>query len=201
MSKILVTYATQSGSTAEIAQTIGNTLEASAHVDVREHSRVGATLTGYSAVVVGGPILRNECHIDTLMFVHKHRDRLSEIPVAFFFPCLIITRTEELKPVFPILIDPALQKTKSKEKTHSLRSYLKPIAEEAPHVRPVAIAFLKGRMHIAKLDFGDQILIRLITLLSPDINEGDFINHDLIRQWASDIRPLLVKGPAMLSAR
>ncbi len=56
MSHILIAYASKNGSTAEIAQAIGKELQAAGHAaDVAEVATV-ASLAGYHAVVIGGPM-------------------------------------------------------------------------------------------------------------------------------------------------
>ena len=85
MSKmILVGYATQYGSTKEVAEAIATTLRENAlEVDLQPLNKV-RTLENYSAVVLGAPLLMFHWHRDALNFLSRHRNALMELPVAVF---------------------------------------------------------------------------------------------------------------------
>ncbi len=72
------------GSTAEIAQAIGKELQAAGHTaDVAEVGTV-ASLAGYNAVVIGGPMYMGRMVGDVGKFVKQHRNDLAKVPVAGF---------------------------------------------------------------------------------------------------------------------
>ena len=87
MARILVAYATKKGSTTGIAQAIGKELTASGHiVDVAEMKTI-PSVTGYNAVVIGGPVYVGR--IDGVgKFVKRHSAELARVPVAGFVVCL-----------------------------------------------------------------------------------------------------------------
>ena len=109
-SKILVAYATLSGSTAEVAEAIGETLgQEGAQVDVRPIKDVG-DLNAYRAVVVGGPMIMG-WHKQAKRCVKKHRGALSQMPVAYFFTAINLTKTTEPSlDTVPIYQDPRAAK-------------------------------------------------------------------------------------------
>lgn len=81
---VLVGYATQYGSTKEVAEAIAGTLrENGMEVDLQPLSKV-RTLESYSAVVLGAPLLMFHWHRDALNFLSRHRKALMEQPVAVF---------------------------------------------------------------------------------------------------------------------
>jgi len=81
---VLVAYATQFGSTAEIADAIGATLrEAGADVDVLSVGEVGQ-IEAYRAVVVGSAVHRGHLLPEVVAFVQRHQAFLGRVPVALF---------------------------------------------------------------------------------------------------------------------
>ena len=82
--KVLVGYATQYGSTKEVAEAIAETLrESGLEADLQPLSKV-RTLESYSAVVLGAPLIMFHWHRDAINFLSRHRIALSERPVAIF---------------------------------------------------------------------------------------------------------------------
>ena len=82
--KILVTYASRTGSTAEVAQAIGKTLaENGAQVDVRPMQEV-QDLTPYSAVVAGSAIRGSKWLPEADQFIQTHRAELAQRHFAEF---------------------------------------------------------------------------------------------------------------------
>jgi menaquinone-dependent protoporphyrinogen oxidase len=82
---ILVTYASNYGSTQEVAEDIAATLRAQGMaVDVHPIREV-KSLTGYSAVVLGAPLYMFHLHKDAHRFVEKfQRDFVDGLPIAIF---------------------------------------------------------------------------------------------------------------------
>ena len=74
--KVLVGYATQYGSTKEVAEAIAETLrENGFEVDLQPLNKV-RTLESYSAVVMGAPLIMFHWHRDALNFLSRHRNAL-----------------------------------------------------------------------------------------------------------------------------
>lgn len=193
--KILVTYGTKNGSTGEMAQFIGKELaDRGAEVDVREHAQAGP-IRSYSAMVWGSPIISNECLPASLFYLQRNRSHLAHIPVALFFTCMIITRTDQKHPYpdTPIFLDSSLKNSKLKEKTHSLAHYLTPVVQEAPQIDPIDIAFFKGKLDLNKTDFFGRMLMTMIMMMTNEVREGDFRNWDAMADWVDRIYPLLTK--------
>jgi menaquinone-dependent protoporphyrinogen oxidase len=81
---LLVAYASNHGSTREVAEAIGRSLqEAGIGTDVRPVEEVH-DLTGYAAVVLGAPLYMGRWQRHAHAFLRHHRDALAERPLAVF---------------------------------------------------------------------------------------------------------------------
>jgi menaquinone-dependent protoporphyrinogen oxidase len=82
--KVLIAYATEYGSTREVAQKIGEVLKSKGMgVDVLDVSQV-KDLSPYNAAVVGAPVIAFKFLAPAKEFVISNKDTLSKIPVAYF---------------------------------------------------------------------------------------------------------------------
>jgi menaquinone-dependent protoporphyrinogen oxidase len=83
-SMILVAYGTKHGSTRDVANAVGETLqELGLDVDTRPAARVD-DLSAYAGVVLGGAIYMGRWHPDAVAFLEQHRHTLATIPLAVF---------------------------------------------------------------------------------------------------------------------
>ena len=190
-SKILVAYATLSGSTAEVAEAIGETLgQEVAQVDVRAIKDVG-DLSAYRAVVVGGPMIMG-WHREAVKFLKKHQPALSQMPVAYFMTALNLTKTsqESINEV-PIYCDPRLLKVPQnpdklsfKEDYATPSRYLAPVLKKAPKVKPVSVGFFGGKLDYSTLN----ILHMLFVMIVIQARAGDHRDWEAIRAWVASLR-------------
>ena len=149
MKKVLIAYATNAGSTAKVAQVIGEELgRDSAQVQVCRLDEV-TSVEPYDAVVIGAPMIMG-WHGAALKFIKKHQQALSQVRVAYFLTAMNLTQTNEKSVgTLPIYVDPALAKPPKNEKRLSFKEryatvthYLRPALDAAPFVKPVRLAFL-----------------------------------------------------------
>ena len=88
--KILVTYASRTGSTAEIAEAICNTLrEDKVHVDILPMADV-KNLSSYHAVIIGSAIRKSRWLPEAMQFVETHRAMLARTRIATFTVCITL---------------------------------------------------------------------------------------------------------------
>ncbi len=165
--KILVTYASNAGSTAEVAQAIGDTLQKhGGTVDVMPTKYV-KSLDGYRAVVVGSAV-RMGCWLpEAVKFVEQHRDELSQRPTAFFAVHLMNMGSDE---------------TSQKSRL----AYLDPVRRL---VTPKSEAFFAGVGNWKKVTFFESLLGKAVK--APT---GDFRDWTAIRGWAEGLRELGFNG-------
>jgi menaquinone-dependent protoporphyrinogen oxidase len=89
-SKILVTYASQNGSTAGVAEAIADTLaDSGLQVEVLPVSEV-RDLSSYRAVVAGSAIQSGAWLPEAMQFVQANRAELARKPFAAFLVCMTL---------------------------------------------------------------------------------------------------------------
>ncbi len=171
--KILVTYASQCGSTGEIAETIGQVLcEAGTAVDIRPAKSVN-DISPYQAVIVGSAVQRSQWLPEAVEFVRTHQDALSQIPVAYFLACLaMIEDTNDAR--------------------RSATAFLDPVRQQVPRVQPVDIGLFAGKLDFDKLPGMFRLLWPLTA--GGDVGEGDYRDWETIQSWAAALYPNLVNA-------
>jgi menaquinone-dependent protoporphyrinogen oxidase len=154
--RVLIAYASQCGSTGEVAQAIGQTLcAAGVTVDVRQAKDV-TDAGAYRAVIVGSAVYRFRLLPEAVEFVSANREVLSRVPVAYFVVCGTL---QEDTP----------------EKRQKAAAYLTPLGEM---VQPVDEGLFAGRIDYAKLSFLNQLIVRVMGGV-----EGDWRDWDAVQAW------------------
>jgi menaquinone-dependent protoporphyrinogen oxidase len=169
--KILVTYATCTGSTVGVAEAIGKTLaEGGAKVEVLPMSAV-KDLAQYQAVVAGSAIQGKRWLPEAVQFVHAHRAELSCKPFAAFLVCMTLAMRngERYRPF--------------------VAEFLAPVQAL---VKPVSEGLFAGRLDLSKVPtLRDRLMFRLSVLFGV-WQEGDHRDWNAIRAWAEALRPRLL---------
>jgi len=82
--RILVAYASRSGSTSEVAEKIADTLaNRRVEVDLMQVKNV-KDLSAYRMVVIGSGVYMGRWFPEAVNFVKKNQSALSRLPVAYF---------------------------------------------------------------------------------------------------------------------
>lgn len=187
--RILVTYDSRYGATASTAETIANTLGQDG-LDVNLGGVDEVAPSSYDVVIVGSPIRLGKCTPGVKRFLRKYRLELARKRVAFFLTCMSVT-DDEAATAFPLLVDPAFDypdrpppRLSFMEKNHAASYYLRHLLKLAPGITPVAVAFFRGRLNTVGLSFLDRLIMRFAMFALPEIENGDFLNHQAISSWA-----------------
>jgi menaquinone-dependent protoporphyrinogen oxidase len=169
--QILVAYASRAGSTAGVAEAIGQTLaESGAQVEVRPMQDV-EDLAPYRAVVAGSAIQGGKWLPEAMQFMQTHRAALTQKPFAAFLVCMTL----------------AIANGKYRE---HVADFLQPVRAL---VRPVSEGLFAGALDISKVpSFRDRLMFRLSVIFGV-WSEGDHRDWNAIRAWAESIRPLLLQ--------
>lgn len=162
MKKILVAFATKYGSTAEIAQKIGEVLiSSSLDTDVLPVDRTCA-LDRYEAVILGSAVYIGKWRKEAVKFLTSNENMLIDRPVWLFSS----GPTGEGDPV------------------ELLKGWRFPVQLEqiANRIRPRDIVVFHGSVKMDKLNFIEKGMINNVK--AP---VGDFRNWDAIATWAEII--------------
>jgi menaquinone-dependent protoporphyrinogen oxidase len=190
MTKILVTYATMAGATADVARAVGEEIaKQNVQVEVLPVSAVNS-LQGYDGVVVGGPMIMG-WHRAAIGFLRQHRASFRRIPLAVFVLAMSLTETSEtgLDGV-QVYVDERLPKPPAiegrlnfRERYARLANYARPILMATRPARPVRIGFFGGRLEYGRLKWW-AVLFAMLVIQAP---AGDRRNWAAIREWAAGL--------------
>jgi menaquinone-dependent protoporphyrinogen oxidase len=155
--KILVTYGSRAGSTAEIADAIAQQLCTSGWtVELRPANEIDS-VDGYTAAIVGSAVRYGKWLPEVIEFIDRHRSSLQKIPVAYFTVCM----------------KAADQSPKSMQDLEQYSSAAR------VRVEPKTETFFAGKIDLAKLSFFEGLIVRAVG--SPIADLRDWAQ---IRGWA-----------------
>lgn len=162
--KILVAYATRTGSTAEVAEAIAQRLcEAGLSAEVRPVADV-ASLEGYSGAVLGSAIRYSSWLPEMADFLSANRDALAAMPVAFYSMHMLSLGD-----------NPAARAERAKY-TEQARQAVTPVDE----------AFFAGKIDPERLSLFDRLAVRLVKS-----HVGDRRDWTRIGEWSAALAPKL----------
>lgn len=94
---ILVAYATQHGSTCDVADAIAEALQShfGLRVDVLAVDEV-QTVAGYDAVILGSPVINDEWLPAAGQFLETFAKALRDLPRAYFLTCMSMEKHRDL---------------------------------------------------------------------------------------------------------
>jgi menaquinone-dependent protoporphyrinogen oxidase len=160
--RVLVTYASKFGSTGGVADAIGKELcgkDVAADVTLVKNA---PGLGSYQGIVIGSAIYRGKWMAEAVDFVKKNREALRQMQVAYFLVCITLAQQTE------------------KNQAQAL-TYMDPILEAVPEVRPVTLGTFAGALNYSNLSWLNRKILK-----SKGSPEGDFRDWGAIRMWARE---------------
>jgi menaquinone-dependent protoporphyrinogen oxidase len=169
--RVLVTYASRTGSTAGVAEAIGKTLrDGGAHVDVQPMQEVSELLS-YRAVVTGSPIRHARWLPEAIQFIRAHQTTLRHKPFAMFTVCITLAMPNSER-----------YRTAVSEWTAPVRTLVRPLSE----------GLFAGTLDFNKLPINLETLKLRATVAMGIFPRGDRRNWNAIQSWAANLQPLLM---------
>lgn len=169
--KVLVTYASQFGSTGGVAAAIAQTLcEGGVAAEVRFVTNV-TDPSAYRAVIVGAPVHSDEWMPEAVTFVETNRNLLSQLPVAYFLTCMTLGLTNQ------------------PEARQKIAGVLEKVQKQVPEVTPVDKGLFAGALDYSKMSYFMRVMYQVF---AEDDTDGDFRDWNAIRAWTDAVRPKLL---------
>jgi menaquinone-dependent protoporphyrinogen oxidase len=169
--KILVTYATCTGSTVGVAEAIGKSLaKGGVQVEVLPMLEV-RDLAPYQAVVAGSAIQNKQWLPEAMQFIQEHKSELAGKRFAAFLVCMTLAMRsgEKYRPFVAEFLAP-------------VRALVKPVSE----------GLFAGSLDIRKVpSASDRFKFRLSVLFGV-WSEGDHRDWNAIRIWAESLQQSLM---------
>jgi len=168
--RILVTYASRTGTTAGVANEIAKTLsERDGQVDVLPMKDV-KDLSTYSAIVVGSAIQASQWLPEAVQFIQTHQSTLQNVPVAMFSVCMTLAMPN------------------GEKYRQGVADWVQPVRAL---VKPVSEGIFAGALDVSKVpSLGDRIKFKMSVALGV-WKEGDHRDWNAIHSWAEDLHPIL----------
>jgi len=165
--KILIAYASDCGTTGEVAVAIGDALCEEGNTVETLWVKNVKDLHNYDAVIIGSAILYEKWMPEAREFVKTNQDILKKMPVAYFITCMALSSKE----------DAAKQQA---------IEYSDKISDLAPQVKPVSVGHFAGVLDYSKISFFKRVLTKA-AMARHKVKEGDYRDWDAIRSWAKTI--------------
>lgn len=158
--QILVTYASRYGSTAEVAESIAETLKtAKASVTLQPIADV-ESVEDFDMVILGSPVYSGDWLPDAVDFVKNFQHDLKGTPVALFAVCM-----------------------RMRNDTPEMRaSVMGVISHYKTLLQPVSVGLFAGALDYEKLS-----PIARLQIETKGLPEGDFREWDKVKTWANDL--------------
>lgn len=168
MIKVLVAYATRHGSTTDIAEKIGDTLQSNGlQADVLSIADI-STLAGYQAIVLGSAVYAGQWEKEAVDFLTRNERSLAEVPTWFFSSG-------------PTGEGDALELVKGWRFPETLLSI-------ADRIHPRDMTVFHGEINSDRLSFGEKLIVKGVRA-----KIGDFRDWEAIKKWAIGVAEAILK--------
>ena len=168
--KILITYASRTGSTAGVAEAIGKTLrEGGTQVDVLPMQDV-KDISEYKAVIAGSAIRAAKWLPEAIRFIRLHQSTLRHKPFAIFTVCITLAMSN------------------SEQYRSAVAAWVSPVRAMA---RPLSEGLFAGMLDFKKLPFNWETIKLRATVALGIFPRGDHRDWNAIHAWAESLLPML----------
>ena len=163
MQNALIVYGSFSGSTGEIADSIGRCLKTrSCDAEIIPAQGKAMDLSGYDLIIIGSAIRGDNIHESVKAFIDSNRSALNQKKIAVFAACITITSSKERK------------------REHA-RTYPDKVA---CGLRPIRTAVFAGNAP------SSGWLVDKIGKMILGITPGDYRDWNRIKEWAGSLTEL-----------
>ncbi len=164
--KILIAYASEFGTTGEVAAAIGDVLCKEGNTVETKWVKNVKELNSYDAVIVGSPIHKGKWMSEAKEFVKANQKQLQQLPVVYFYTCLFLHKQNPKSDI------------EAKEVAENLHAMV-------PQVKPLRIGGFAGVLDYRNMGFFHSLILKLI-LSNKGVKEGDYRDWKAIKRWAKE---------------
>ena len=166
--KVLVTYASEYGSTQGVAEAVAKHLcQEGFSVDVIYVEHI-ENIDNYEQIIIGSPIQYDRWMKEAEEFVEKYQEVLAQKSVAYFFTCLTLSK-------------------KSEKAQQQAQGYANELLAFNSKVIPKSIGQFAGVLDYSKFSFTFRLLARgMFAVLG--VKEGDYRDWSAIKKWSNNIK-------------
>jgi menaquinone-dependent protoporphyrinogen oxidase len=165
--KLLITYASVHGSTAEIALFLKRVLTIyNIEVSVQRVDEV-TSIAEYAAVIIGTPIREGMWMHEVFDFIGRFKDELAQKPCYFWMTCIRVLETDGYQ--------------------HALQNYVHQQTVEMLNIRDIAV--FAGKLKLENINWDERWLLSLTYdgEKRPAFLNRDFRNWETIAAWGNKI--------------
>jgi menaquinone-dependent protoporphyrinogen oxidase len=169
--KILVAYDTIHGSTAQVAERIGQELCSQGfQVDVRLARHV-QSIDAYDAVIIGSAIYKFNWLPDALGFMKKYQTILSDKPAAIF------------------IVGASMSEDTPENRASVKESFVDPVLEKYPDVKPLSIGLFGGAVDFTRNEYTpfEKFVLRILGKVLGFTDTADWRNWEYISDWSQEV--------------
>jgi menaquinone-dependent protoporphyrinogen oxidase len=158
--KILITFATRAGSTADVAAAMGESLGARGFcVDVKA-VKEKPLLAGYQAAILGSAIRMGNWLPEAVDFIEANQQELNQMPVALFTVHMLNSGEDET----------------SRANRLAYLDKIRPLLNQAEEV------YFEGKMDFSRLSLVDRLISKMVKAV-----EADKRDWEKIRNWVPEM--------------
>jgi menaquinone-dependent protoporphyrinogen oxidase len=168
---LLIAYDTIHGSTAEVAEYIGNDLcNQGFRVDLRLVTNV-ENISEYDAIIVGSAIYQFTWLKDAKNFLQQNQATLAQLPTAYF------------------IVGASMSVDTPESREAVKKAFVDPVLEEFPDITPLSIGLFGGAVDFDTNDYNlfEWIVLKILGLILGYTEGADWRNWDAIDTWSKEL--------------
>lgn len=168
---LLITYDTIHGSTAEVAEYIGNDLcDHGFRVDLRLVTNV-ESISDYDAIIVGSAIYQFTWLRGAKNFLRRNQATLAQLPTAYF------------------IVGASMSVDTPENREAVKKAFVDPVLEQFADITPFSIGLFGGAVDFATNDYNlfEWVVLKILGLILGYTDGADWRNWDAIDTWSKEL--------------
>lgn len=168
---LLIAYDTKHGSTAEVAEYIGNDLcDQGFRVDLRLVTNV-ESISAYDAIIVGSALYEFTWLKDAKEFLQQNQTALAQLPTAYF------------------IVGASMSVDTPETREMAKKFFVDPVLKKFPDITPLSIGLFGGAVDFATNDYNlfEWVVLKILGLILGYTDSADWRNWDAIDIWSKEL--------------